>query len=74
MLADTTQAPSIRRSETSDATIEATIVSAKTGEGIEELMKRVQTWLVPIEPGAGQGVPFLPCHRDRIAKLNAVCR
>ena len=78
MLADTTQAPSIRRSETSDATNEATneatIVSAKTGEGIEELMKRIQTWLVPTEPGAGQGVPFLPCHRDRIAKLNAVCR
>ena len=82
MLADTTQAPSIRRPETSDATNkatneatnEATIVSAKTGEGIEELMKRIQTWLVPTEPGAGQGVPFLPCHRDRIAKLNAVCR
>ncbi len=74
MLADTTQAPSIRRSETSEATNEATIVSAKTGEGIEELMKRIQTWLVPTEPGAGQGVPFLPCHRDRIAKLNAVCR
>ena len=74
MLADTTQAPSIHRSQTNAATNAAINVSAKTGEGIEELMKRVQTWLVPTEPGAGQGVPFLPCHRDRIAKLNAVCR
>ena len=74
MLADTTQAPSIHRSQTNAATNAAINVSAKTGEGIEELMKHVQTWLVPTEPGTGQGVPFLPCHRDHIAKLNAVCR
>jgi tRNA modification GTPase len=82
-LSEKTQTPSIRSSESIDASIEHTVsdeldgdtinVSAKTGEGIEELMKRIQTWLVPDEPGAGQGVPFHPSHSERIAKLNASC-
>ena len=82
-LSEKTQTPSIRNAESIDASIKHIVsdelardtinVSAKTGEGIEELMKRIQTWLVPDEPGAGQGVPFHPSHSERIAKLNATC-
>lgn len=41
-------------------------VSSRTGEGIDELLHRIQTWLVPEEPMAGQGIPF---HADHIAQL-----
>jgi tRNA modification GTPase len=82
-LSEKTQTPSIRSAESIESSIKHTVsdelardtinVSAKTGEGIEELMNRIQTWLVPDEPGAGQGVPFHPSHSERIAKLNASC-
>jgi len=82
-LNEKTQTPSIRSAESIEASIKHTVsdelardtinVSAKTGEGIDELMKRIQTWLVPDEPEAGQGVPFHPSHSERIAKLNAMC-
>lgn len=41
-------------------------VSSRTGKGIDELLQRIQRWLVPEEPIAGQGVPF---HTDHLAQL-----
>lgn len=41
-------------------------VSSQTGEGVDELLHKIQLWLVPEEPIAGQGIPF---HSDHIAQL-----
>jgi tRNA modification GTPase len=41
-------------------------VSSRTGQGIDELLHRIQLWMVPEEPNAGQGVPF---HSDHVTQL-----
>ncbi|MDO4584827.1 MAG: 50S ribosome-binding GTPase [Planctomycetia bacterium] len=44
-------------------------VSAKTGEGIPQLLKTIVRTLIPQEPPPGTGIPILPCEKDRPSNI-----
>ncbi|MCA9178054.1 MAG: 50S ribosome-binding GTPase [Planctomycetales bacterium] len=48
-------------------------VSAATGEGIEELLERIATRLVPAVPPPGSAVPFSNSCREQLAAWVAKC-
>jgi tRNA modification GTPase len=47
---------------------DAVRVSARTGEGVPELLRRLAHWLVPNPPSPGTAVPFTP---ELVARLEA---
>lgn len=50
------------------------LVSALTGAGIESLCARIADRLVPTPPPPGVGVPFLPRHREILARARELLR
>src|SRR5262249_42707213 len=60
--------PSItgRRSEFSSAVL----VSARSGDGLEQLAKKIAFRLVPAPPQPGEAVPIAPTHASIIERYN----
>ena len=46
-------------------------ISAKTGQGIDQLLGRISSKLVPAPPSVGAGVPYLPPQSANLAALRA---